>query len=149
MNKLVLALFTLAAVFSVSDAAFCALSTRSPSFHSSLPLWLGLRSAVCAAKASASHILMKDEAALKAVADEIAGGADFAEKAKEHSTCPSGKRGGDLGSFGSGAMVKEFDAVAFDDDYALDTVHGPIKTEFGYHLIVVKKRTGLSAALLS
>ena len=62
---------------------------------------------------------------------------------RQHSTCPSGKRGGDLGSFGSGAMVKEFDAVAFDDDYALDTVHGPIKTEFGYHLIVVKKRTGL------
>ena len=43
---------------------------------------------------------MKDEAALKAVADEIAGGADIAEQAKEHSTCPSGKRGGDLGSFG-------------------------------------------------
>ena len=60
---------------------------------------------------------MKDEAALTAVKDEIAAGADFAEKAKEHSTCPSGKRGGDLGSFGPGQMVKEFNDVVFGEDY--------------------------------
>jgi len=99
--------------------------------------------------AQASHILVKDEDQAWDIARELEDGGDFASLAEKHSTCPSGKRGGDLGSFGSGAMVKEFDAVAFDDDYALDTVHGPIKTEFGYHLIVVKKRTGLSAALLS
>ena len=60
---------------------------------------------------------MKDEAALTAIKDEIAAGADFAEKAKEHSTCPSGKRGGDLGSFGPGQMVKEFNDVVFGEDY--------------------------------
>ena len=70
-----------------------------------------------ASKAKASHILMKDEAALSAIKDEIAAGADFAEKAKAHSTCPSGKSGGDLGSFGPGQMVKEFNDVVFGDEY--------------------------------
>jgi hypothetical protein len=64
---------------------------------------------------------MKDEAALNAVKDEIAAGAEFADKAKEHSTCPSGKRGGDLGSFGPGQMVKEFNDVVFGEDYEVRT----------------------------
>jgi peptidyl-prolyl cis-trans isomerase C len=70
-----------------------------------------------AVKAKASHILMKDEAALIAVQKEIEGGASFADKAKEHSTCPSGKSGGDLGSFGPGQMVAEFNDVVFGEQY--------------------------------
>ena len=97
--------------------------------------------AEAASKAKASHILMKDEAALNTVKDQIAGGASFADMAKEHSTCPSGKSGGDLGSFGPGQMVKEFNDVVFGDDYAVGDVHGPIKTQFGYHLILITERS--------
>ena len=64
---------------------------------------------------------------------------DFAKVAKEHSTCPSSRQGGDLGEFGPGEMVKEFDEVVFSG--ALNTVHGPVKTQFGYHLLEVTKRT--------
>ena len=71
--------------------------------------------------------------------DEIAGGADFADVAREHSTCPSGQRGGELGEFGPGMMVKEFDAVVFSAD--LNTVQGPVKTQFGYHLLEVTARS--------
>jgi len=59
--------------------------------------------------------------------------------AKEHSTCPSGKSGGDLGSFGKGQMVPEFDAVIFSEE--LNVVHGPVQTQFGYHLIEITSRT--------
>ena len=69
----------------------------------------------------------------------IEGGDDFAEIAKVHSKCPSGKQGGDLGSFGPGRMVKEFDEVVFSGD--LNTVHGPVKTQFGYHLLEITSRT--------
>lgn len=84
---------------------------------------------------------MKDEDALKAVQAQITGGADFAEMAKEHSTCPSGKRGGDLGSFGPGQMVTEFNDVVFGEDYEQGVVHGPIKTQFGFHLILITERS--------
>jgi peptidyl-prolyl cis-trans isomerase C len=70
---------------------------------------------------------------------QIQEGADFGEIARKHSTCPSGQRGGDLGEFGRGQMVKEFDEVVFRD--ALDTVHGPVKTQFGYHLLEITSRT--------
>ena len=70
---------------------------------------------------------------------QILDGADFAEVAQQHSTCPSGKQGGDLGSFGPGRMVKEFDEVVFSGD--LNTVHGPVKTQFGYHLLEITSRT--------
>jgi peptidyl-prolyl cis-trans isomerase C len=70
---------------------------------------------------------------------QIQDGVDFAEIARKHSSCPSGKRGGDLGEFGRGQMVKEFDEVVFRD--ALHTVHGPVKTQFGYHLLEITSRT--------
>lgn len=95
-------------------------------------------------RASASHILIKGgaEAAnkledLKAEIGESP--VAFATAATRFSECPSSSRGGDLGSFGPGAMVKEFDAVVFGEDVGV--VHGPIKTQFGYHLIYVRERT--------
>ena len=59
--------------------------------------------------------------------------------AKEHSKCPSGQDGGNLGEFGPGQMVREFDEVVFSAD--LNKVQGPVKTDFGYHLIEVTSRT--------
>jgi len=71
---------------------------------------------------------------------QIREGADFEEElASTHSKCPSGKSGGDLGSFGPGQMVKEFDQVVFNE--AVGEVHGPVKTQFGYHLLEVTSRT--------
>ncbi len=66
------------------------------------------------------------------------GGADFAEVAREHSSCPSGRDGGNLGSFGPGQMVREFDQVVFSAP--LNVVQGPVKTQFGYHLLEVTSR---------
>ncbi|MBI3298884.1 MAG: peptidylprolyl isomerase [Elusimicrobia bacterium] len=92
-----------------------------------------------AATAHARHILVKTEADCKDLMKQIEGGADFGELAKKHSSCPSGKSGGDLGSFGKGAMVPEFDKVCFSADPM--SVQGPVKTQFGYHLIQVISRT--------
>ena len=89
--------------------------------------------------ASARHILVPDEAACQDLKTKIEGGVDFADMAKEHSQCPSGAKGGDLGTFQKGQMVPEFDQVVFND--ALNTVHGPVKTQFGYHLLEVTART--------
>jgi len=69
---------------------------------------------------------------------QIDGGADFSEVAKKHSQCPSGKQGGALGEFGPGQMVKEFDDVVFSEE--LDKTHGPIQTQFGFHLIQITSR---------
>ncbi len=91
------------------------------------------------AKARARHILVDTEEKCQSLKDEIAGGADFADLAKEHSSCPSGQQGGDLGEFGPGMMVKEFDEVAFTAD--LKSVEGPVQTQFGYHLLEVTSRT--------
>ncbi len=88
-------------------------------------------------KVRCSHILVKDQAQAQALLGELTSGADFAAKARELSQCPSGQNGGDLGSFARGAMVKEFDAVAFD--LAVGQMSGLVKTKFGYHIL---KRTG-------
>jgi len=89
-------------------------------------------------KVRASHILVNDEETAKKLKAEIESGADFAEVAKKHSLCPSKESGGDLGFFGKGQMVKEFEDAAF----SLDTgaVSAPVKTQFGYHLIVVTEK---------
>ncbi len=91
------------------------------------------------AKARARHILVDTEEKCQSLKDEIAGGADFADLAKEHSSCPSGQQGGDLGEFVPGMMVKDFDDVVFTAD--LNSVEGPVQTQFGYHLLEVTSRT--------
>ena len=91
------------------------------------------------AKASARHILVETEKQCEDLKKQIEAGTDFAEVAKEHSKCPSGRRGGDLGEFRPGQMVKEFDEVVFSA--ALNQVHGPVKTQFGYHLLEITSRT--------
>ena len=92
------------------------------------------------AKASARHILVETEEECQSLKDQIEAGEDFAELAREHSKCPSGRKGGDLGEFGPGQMVEEFDKVVFSAE--VNTVQGPVKTEFGYHLLEVTSRTG-------
>ncbi|OUS16608.1 peptidylprolyl isomerase [Gammaproteobacteria bacterium 50_400_T64] len=91
------------------------------------------------ATASARHILVKSEEQCQQLKTDIEGGADFAELAKQHSSCPSGNSGGDLGEFGPGMMVPEFDQVVFSAD--VNTVQGPVKTQFGYHLLEVTARS--------
>ena len=91
------------------------------------------------AKASARHILVDSEQQCNELKDQIANGTDFAEVAKQHSKCPSGSSGGDLGEFGPGMMVKEFDEVVFSAP--INEVQGPVKTQFGYHLLEVTSRT--------
>lgn len=85
------------------------------------------------AVACALHILVKTEKQANDLLTQLKKGKDFATLAKQHSTCPSGKKGGDLGEFRQGQMVKAFDDVVFKKDVL--TVHGPVKTQFGFHLI--------------
>ena len=92
------------------------------------------------ATAAARHILTQTKDECDALKAEIEGGADFAELAKQHSLCPSGRSGGDLGQFSPGQMVREFDEVVFNE--AVGVVHGPVQTQFGYHLIEITSRTG-------
>jgi len=90
------------------------------------------------AKASARHILVETEELCNELKTKIEAGDDFADLAKEHSKCPSGGQGGALGEFGPGQMVPEFDKVVFSAD--VNTVQGPVKTQFGYHLLEVTSR---------
>ena len=90
-------------------------------------------------KASARHLLVDTEEQCLVLKKEIEAGKDFADVAKEHSNCPSNAQGGDLGSFGPGQMVPEFDKVVFSAP--LNTVHGPVQTQFGYHLLEVTERS--------
>lgn len=90
------------------------------------------------AKASARHILVATETECDALKTQIDEGSSFADLAQQHSQCPSGKSGGDLGEFGPGMMVKEFDEVVFSGP--VGEVQGPVKTQFGYHLLEVTSR---------
>lgn len=91
------------------------------------------------AQATARHILVDSEAQCLDLKQQIADGADFGDVARTHSSCPSGRDGGDLGAFGPGMMVPEFDRVVFNE--AVGVVHGPVKTQFGYHLLEITSRT--------
>ena len=89
--------------------------------------------------ARARHILVDNEEICLELKKEIEEGADFGEIARAHSSCPSGSNGGDLGEFSPGMMVKEFDEIVFSGE--INTVLGPVKTEFGYHLLEVLERS--------
>ena len=89
-------------------------------------------------KAAARHILVEGEQDCRDLKTQIEGGADFAMLARTHSKCPSGRDGGNLGEFGPGQMVPEFDTVVFSAE--VGTVQGPVKTQFGYHLLEVTSR---------
>ena len=94
-------------------------------------------------KATASHILIRGgaEAEFKLLdlkADIADSPVKFAEMAARYSECPTAASGGSLGEFGPGAMVKEFDQVVFNEK--VGQVHGPVKTQFGYHLIYISDR---------
>lgn len=92
-------------------------------------------------QAAARHILVQTEAEANDLKARVAAGEDFADLAKAHSSCPSGAQGGSLGTFKQGAMVPEFDRVVFGE-LPVGQVSDPVKTQFGYHLIQVEKRTG-------
>lgn len=97
------------------------------------------------ATVSAKHILVETEEACKDVRAQIESGAKtFEDAAKEYSTCPSKERGGDLGEFGRGQMVKEFEDAAFAAE--IGQIVGPVKTQFGAHLIKVEKKQDSSKA---
>ena len=80
-----------------------------------------------------AHILVRTEKEAQAAMERLQRGVKFANIAKEASLCPSGKRGGDLGTFGRGKMVKEFEDAAF----ALQKgqISPIVKTKFGYHIV--------------
>ena len=89
-------------------------------------------------KIKASHILVDKHSQALKIIEELQKGTPFKDLAKKYSTCPSRKRGGALGSFGRGKMVKPFESAAFSLKKG-EITKEPVKTQFGYHII---KRTG-------
>ena len=88
--------------------------------------------------ANASHILVAEEDKAKEIYEKIKNGEDFEALAREFSTCPSKEKGGDLGTFTRGQMVKEFEDAVFDNE--VGTVTEPVKTQFGYHIIKINEK---------
>ncbi|MBO5510959.1 MAG: peptidylprolyl isomerase [Clostridia bacterium] len=93
---------------------------------------------------NASHILVDSEDKANEILAAIhAGEITFEDAAKAHSTCPSSQQGGNLGDFGRGQMVPEFDTACFE--MAEGEVRGPVKTQFGYHIIRLNKKNEAQA----
>jgi peptidyl-prolyl cis-trans isomerase C len=88
------------------------------------------------AEVNAAHILVETEKKALEIRERVYGGESFADMAKKYSSCPSGKKGGDLGWFGRNQMVAEFEKAAFAGKKG--EVVGPVRTKFGWHLILVK-----------
>ena len=85
--------------------------------------------------AMARHILVKQKDEAEKLMQRLAKGDNFAQLAKKHSTCPTAKKGGDLGEIRRGDLVKPVEQVIFKK--ALKKVHGPVKSKFGFHIIQV------------
>ena len=92
-------------------------------------------------KATARHILVDSEHEALSLLKKLAFGADFETLATEHSLCPSKDKGGALGVFAPGDMAQEFSSFVFDQSSPLGTPLGPVKTPFGYHVVVIDERT--------
>lgn len=88
--------------------------------------------------ADASHILVEEEDKAREIYEKIKNGGDFEELAKEYSTCPSKEKGGNLGTFTKGQMVKEFEDAVFENE--VGTITEPVKTQFGYHIIKINQK---------
>jgi len=86
--------------------------------------------------AMAKHILVKTKSEAEKLRTRLDHGEDFAKLARKYSTCPSKKRGGDLGEVYPGQLVKPVESIIFKKP--LSKVHGPIKSRFGYHLGVCR-----------
>lgn len=86
----------------------------------------------------AKHILVKDKALAERIYKQLAEGANFDALAREYSTCPSKSKGGDLGWFRQGQMVKEFEIATLK--LSTNRISKPVRTQFGYHII---KKTGI------
>ncbi|MCI9426731.1 MAG: peptidylprolyl isomerase [Eubacterium sp.] len=86
----------------------------------------------------AKHILTETEEQAAKILEELKNGKEFEAAAKEYSTCPSKEKGGDLGWFGRGQMVPEFEKAAFEGKAG--DLTGPVKTQFGFHLILVEEK---------
>lgn len=158
--KSFLQLFIVAAFLAVGSLAFSPTSSSSllsaATAKTSTSLSMGLFDGIMNAfgneeytappegtKATARHILCKKKEDAVLVMEKVQAGGSFAGLAIEYSSCPSKSQGGSLGSFRPGMMVPEFDAVIFNADTKLNEVVGPVATKFGYHLIVVEKRSGI------
>ena len=87
----------------------------------------------------ASHILVKEEDKINDINEKLKSGGVFEDIAKENSECPSAQNGGDLGFFGKGKMVPEFETAAFA--LGLNEVSEPFKTDFGFHIVKVTEKT--------
>ncbi len=98
---------------------------------------LSKKGKVPAGRVRASHILVDKLSLAQQIKEDIEDGADFRKLAADYSTCPSKKRGGDLGIFGRGENVREFEKAVYS--MKVGEISDPIKTKFGYHII---KRTG-------
>ena len=93
---------------------------------------------------NADHILIKtEEEALEILAKIESGEISFADAAAQHSTCPSGQKGGNLGDFGRGQMVPEFEKAAFELEVG-EITKAPVQTQFGYHLIKLNAKNEAS-----
>jgi peptidyl-prolyl cis-trans isomerase C len=88
----------------------------------------------------ASHILVDKKPDPDRLMEKLKGGANFEDLARKHSSCPSGKKGGDLGYFTRNRMVKEFETAAFAAKKG--DIVGPVKTQFGWHIIKVTDTRG-------
>ena len=93
---------------------------------------MGKRTAAADADATAA------KAKIDAIRTRLLAGEDFATLAAENSDCPSGQRGGDLGSFGKGMMVPEFEKAAYEQEVGV--IGEVVKTNFGYHIVKVTER---------
>ena len=95
---------------------------------------------------NASHILVETEEKAQELVTELEGGADFADLAREHSTGPSGPNGGDLGWFGKGMMVPEFEEAVVSLE--VGGVSAPVQTQFGWHVVKLNETRDQEAPTL-